>query len=257
MVEVVVKKSARKSQAKVSSRDRERSATAFRDVESVQRLMGELDSPWAYLVANLCYWGCGRVDAVLHLRGKDLLNGQIVYRRQFSKTDKSHAVPIHSELQIILNDYGELPMGWLFPARQGNKARKQYRQHWVTEDGISEAIAKGWSQGNQTRHSRDRGSLIRFTEAADGSIREVRSAQAFNQSVKRAADKLIAAGEEKYHGCSSHTFRRSMCSWLYFTKGFNLKQIQAISGHRSIDALQHYLELDTADTRAAFVELVV
>ena len=58
-----------------------------------------------------------------------------------------------------------------------------------------------------------------------------------------------------YDGCSSHTGRRSFCSNLA-NSGVSIRVIQKLSGHRSLQSVQPYLDANEDMVKSA-VELVV
>ena len=56
-------------------------------------------------------------------------------------------------------------------------------------------------------------------------------------------------------GASSHSFRRSMATNL-LNKGFTLREIMLITGHKNIATLQEYLDVDTSTTHKKYKKLI-
>ena len=250
-------KEKRSHRSKVS-RGRQGQATAFRDEADVLRLIEAMPEDWARLAATLAYYGCGRIDAVLHLKAEDIRNEKIRYRAEHAKTDTYHELKQFRSLREALTQYDLPATGYLFPA-QGRGGRKQYRQHWVVDepDAIANATEKGWRQSNTRKYVRSaKAWKIRFNETlAERQTVAVRSQFAFAKALKEAAEALINQGYAQYYGVSSHTFRRSMCSRLYFVEGWTLAAIMKVSGHRSLDALQKYLQVDASELAERFEEI--
>jgi len=79
-----------------------------------------------------------------------------------------------------------------------------------------------------------------------------------NESLTRqAADKalraaLIEAGLPS--GCSLHSFRRSLATTMA-SSGTNLKVVARFTGHRSLQQLASYIDVDTSHERAALAAL--
>ena len=63
------------------------------------------------------------------------------------------------------------------------------------------------------------------------------STQSFDKELRRVCD------WNNLLGISSHSFRRTQLTELY-RDGWSLREIQHISGHRSLQSLQEYLEID-------------
>ena len=63
------------------------------------------------------------------------------------------------------------------------------------------------------------------------------SSQSFDKELRRVCD------WNGLSGISSHSFRRTQLTELY-RDGWSLREIQHISGHRSLQSLQEYLEVD-------------
>tara|TARA_B100002019_G_scaffold27145_1_gene21051 strand:+ start:2792 stop:3418 length:627 start_codon:yes stop_codon:yes gene_type:complete len=66
------------------------------------------------------------------------------------------------------------------------------------------------------------------------------STQSFDKELRRVCD------WNNLKGISSHSFRRTQLTELY-RDGWSLREIQHISGHRSLQSLQEYLEIDKAE----------
>ena len=56
-------------------------------------------------------------------------------------------------------------------------------------------------------------------------------------------------------GASSHSFRRSMATNL-LNKGFTLREIMTITGHKNIATLQEYLDVDNSNTHQKYKQLI-
>ena len=56
-------------------------------------------------------------------------------------------------------------------------------------------------------------------------------------------------------GASSHSFRRSMATNL-LNKGFSLREIMHITGHKNIATLQEYLDVDKSNTHQKYKQLI-
>jgi integrase/recombinase XerD len=72
-----------------------------------------------------------------------------------------------------------------------------------------------------------------------------------------SADKILRAAfiELRIEGASTHSFRRTCLTQMH-KSGVPLKVIQQISGHRTLAALQKYLEVLDEDLEAAVETLV-
>ena len=55
-------------------------------------------------------------------------------------------------------------------------------------------------------------------------------------------------------GASSHSFRRSMATNL-LNKGFSLREIMHITGHKNIATLQEYLDVDKSNTHQKYKQI--
>ena len=65
-----------------------------------------------------------------------------------------------------------------------------------------------------------------------------------DHALRQACDKL------GFVGCSTHTFRRSALTHAH-SKGIQLKPIQFLSGHASLDMLSKYISISEAERRQA------
>ncbi len=74
------------------------------------------------------------------------------------------------------------------------------------------------------------------TQVTDQFIRPL-SSQSFDKELRRVCD------WNGLSGISSHSFRRTQLTELY-RDGWSLREIQHISGHRSLQSLQEYLDID-------------
>ena len=71
------------------------------------------------------------------------------------------------------------------------------------------------------------------------SIRRPLSTQSFDKELRKVCD------WNRLSGISSHSFRRTQLTELY-RDGWSLREIQHISGHKSLQSLQEYLDVDKA-----------
>ena len=69
------------------------------------------------------------------------------------------------------------------------------------------------------------------------SVRRPLSTQSFDKELRRVCD------WNGLSGVSSHSFRRTQLTELY-REGWSLREIQHISGHKSLQSLQEYLDVD-------------
>jgi integrase len=217
----------------VGRRDRQGQATAFKTPEPVLFLIEMIASEQNQLMAYLAYYGCARINAVTWLRAEDLQGGVLRFRKEHSKTSAVHTLKLAASLKAVL-EASQIPAsGYLFPARRGNQPKKQYRQRWV--DGQ------------------------RLTEVTGTAVRPVRSTQGFDKALAVTVTRIVSAddpgideaiaripeiaamGRQAYFGVSSHTFRRSMLQYLFYTLGWEAPKCMAISGHRSLDAFYRYI----------------
>jgi integrase/recombinase XerD len=72
-----------------------------------------------------------------------------------------------------------------------------------------------------------------------------------------SADKILRAAflELRIEGASTHSFRRTCLTQMH-KRGVPLKVIQKISGHKTLSALQKYLEVLDEDLDEAIATLV-
>ena len=68
-------------------------------------------------------------------------------------------------------------------------------------------------------------------------IRRPLSTQSFDKELRKVCD------WNRLSGISSHSFRRTQLTELY-RDGWSLREIQHISGHKSLQSLQEYLDVD-------------
>ena len=74
---------------------------------------------------------------------------------------------------------------------------------------------------------------------------------------RQAADLALRRtlnGRQLPSGCSLHTFRRSLATTMA-NSGINLKVVGRFTGHRSLQQLAAYIDVSTADERAALAAL--
>ena len=70
-------------------------------------------------------------------------------------------------------------------------------------------------------------------------VRRPLSTQSFDKELRKFCD------WNRLSGISSHSFRRTQLTELY-RDGWSLREIQHISGHKSLQSLQEYLDVDKA-----------
>ena len=229
-----------KTQAFSTSRNRENAATAFRELEPVTSLIDFIDADWARLAAYLAYYGCARINAVLHVTTEDLRGGKIRFRKQFSKTKSSHQVPIAPQLAPILDDArssGLIPKtGYLFPARNGNKASKVWKQAAIIDPDTGKWTGE------------------RSCEAIATEVRPVKTAKGFEYQLKKATDALIESGDDRYYGVSSHSFRRSFCQFMRYTLKMDPEECINISGHKTTASFDIYVGVQVEKSQSTFLE---
>ncbi|QNI81672.1 phage integrase [Synechococcus sp. RS9907] len=71
----------------------------------------------------------------------------------------------------------------------------------------------------------------------NGRFTQPLSSQSFDKELRRVCD------WNGLSGISTHSFRRTQLTELY-REGWSLREIQHISGHRSLQSLQEYLDID-------------
>ena len=71
----------------------------------------------------------------------------------------------------------------------------------------------------------------------NGGFTQPLSSQSFDKELRRVCD------WNGLSGISTHSFRRTQLTELY-REGWSLREIQHISGHRSLQSLQEYLDID-------------
>ncbi|MBD1998053.1 tyrosine-type recombinase/integrase [Leptolyngbya sp. FACHB-541] len=71
----------------------------------------------------------------------------------------------------------------------------------------------------------------------------------FRELVLRAAFKRLAI-----EGASTHSFRRTAITWMH-NERVPIKHIQSISGHKSLSALQRYIDVTEKDKEMAIATL--
>jgi integrase len=227
-------------------RGRSGKATGFKTITPVRYLIDRLESDKYRAIAALCFYGCARVNAVCHLQAIDLRNGKIHFVSRNSKTGKTHAVPILPELASILDGCDLPEHGHLFPPN--GKLPNRARAKWST-------VTDGNNKRRQAVVSR--------------SVRPCLSTQAVDAAISRAVDEIIRAEDaalkdipelehldspwDAYRGFSSHSFRRSMCMYLYYTKGLPAPICMGISGHKSLDAFLQYVQASSDEAQNAFM----
>ena len=70
------------------------------------------------------------------------------------------------------------------------------------------------------------------------------------QAADRALRVALSRVDDLPSGCSMHTFRRSLATTMAH-KGASLKTVCRFTGHRSLEQLSRYIDVSSADERAA------
>ena len=76
------------------------------------------------------------------------------------------------------------------------------------------------------------------------------STQSVDQYFRKTFDWIGVAG------ASTHSFRRTRLTYLHVDKKWSLKEIMDISGHKSIQSLQQYLDTDRKVTFDKYRQLL-
>ena len=180
--------------------------------EQLAQLWAELNFPHT-LIAQLAYYTGSRISEVCSLKIEDISAGQVVVRQH--KTDRTKEVVMVPQLRAAIAQ-AQLPSsGYLFPAAKWTRATvKQYRIQ-----------------------RQDNGDYY-FEKVGERPPRQHISTRAVDKALRRACDLL------GFEGVSTHTFRRSLATHLYYDAGVPLRQIMAITGHASLASLTSYLNLE-------------
>lgn len=92
--------------------------------EQFRQVVAEL-SPSMGALFSICYYTGCRVSEARQLTAEDVVGRSIVLRKATTKTKRTRSVPIHPQLQHIL-DQAQLPTtGYLFPGRKGGCVTRQ------------------------------------------------------------------------------------------------------------------------------------
>jgi integrase/recombinase XerD len=69
----------------------------------------------------------------------------------------------------------------------------------------------------------------------------------------RACDKALREALDYLgiRGAATHSFRRSLLTWLHFEKGYSLRTLQKITDHADIGSLARYLDVDRQEADEA------
>ena len=104
-------------------RDRHGQAEMWTE-EQFQQVMVEL-SPKMRAIFSICYYTGCRVSEARQLKAEDVVGNSIVLRKATTKTKRTRSVPIHPQLQRIL-DQAQLPTtGYLFLGRKAGCVTRQ------------------------------------------------------------------------------------------------------------------------------------
>lgn len=214
-------------------RDRQGQATAFKTPEPVLFLIDMIEGDQNQLMAYFAYYGCARINAVTWLQVEDIQGDVIRFRKEHSKTAAFHTLKMAESLRQVLEVYDLPQSGYLFPARRGNRPKKHFRQRVVDGERVSEV------SGKRVRPVR---STQGFDKALGAAVRRILTAEddGIDEALSRVPE-VARIGRQAFFGVSSHSFRRSMLQYLFYTKGWEAPKCMAISGHKSLDAFYRYI----------------
>lgn len=85
-------------------------------VEQLEELWHELEQPHR-LITQVCYYTASRVGEVCALRVEDVVNGEIVFRSQNTKTGMTRTIAIAPPLTQAISQVNLPEMGYLFPGK--------------------------------------------------------------------------------------------------------------------------------------------
>jgi integrase len=199
----------------------------------IEMIRGDLNQ----MMACFAYYGCARIDAVTWLKAEDLQGGVIRFRKEHSKTSKFHTLKMAASFCQVLEMYDPPKSGYLFPARRGNIPKKKFRQRWVEGQRVCEVVEYSVRPVRSTQS---------FDNALGAAVKRILTADDFgiDEAISKMPE-IASVGRQAYFGVSSHTFRRSMLQYLFYTLGWEAPKCMAISGHKSLDAFYRYIAYQT------------
>lgn len=283
VVEAVKQKRIRKRIGAGSHRGRDGQATGFRQVETIRFFIDRLTDDKYRAISAICYYCIARVDAVTHLRTKDLRQGKVHFISSTAKTKMHHTVEMVSDLQDILDDC-DLPVsGYLFPpaGSKPNGKRNVYTMVRTTDEERAAFRAEHGFDGPtaKTVVKQRRVRPCISTQAVDNAFAKIRAELCENPSddlriqilllpeiygrhvegygpiEKLQWEKALAQAHEVYWGVSSHSFRRSMCMHLFYEQGWPAPKVMGVSGHKSMDSFYKYVGYASEVAQADYVKL--
>lgn len=102
----------------------------------------------------------------------------------------------------------------------------------------------------------------------------MRSVSSFDYALNKAVERIVLGpqgdyynervstmpeiadiGRKAFHGVSSHSFRRSMAMYLFYTLDWDAAQCMGVTGHKSLDAFYQYIDYKT-DGLAAMMQSI-
>ena len=228
-------------------RDRQGQATAFKTPEPVLFLIEMIEGDQNQLMAYFAYYGCARINAVTWLQAEDVQGDVIRFRKEHSKTAAYHTLKMAASLKQVLETYDLPERGYLFPARRGNKPKKHFRQRLVDGERVTEV------SGKRVRPVR---STQGFDKALGAAVRRILTAEdtGIDEAISRVPE-VARVGRQAFFGVSSHSFRRSMLQYLFYTMGWEAPKCMAISGHRSLDAFYRYIAYETQAAQSEYAQI--
>ncbi len=188
------------------------------DPGDLQRLIGELDFPHR-LVAQLCYYTAARIEEVtlLHWDDVDRAGRALLYRSANTKTDTTRYAVMPDELMAVIAAAiaaGDLPTeGYLFPARRRSGKERVIRR-------------------------KDKAPVVK-------PVRATLAPRSVDHAIRKACVIL------NLKGVSTHSFRRSMATHLARIDGMTLADVAAVTGHKDLSSLSHYIDADQSRAIAA------
>lgn len=236
-----------------SNRGRDGKATGFKQVQTIRFFIDRFEIDKYRAIAALCYYTAARVNAVCHLRAKDLRGGMVHFVGRTAKTKKAHAVPMADELKAYLADCDLPEHGYLFPPN--GKIPNRDRLIYSTAPGENKGTTKTVVKGKAIRPCLS-------TQAFNDALSRVRAGICENPSpsvLEQLRELPELAGlktpSEAFYGFSSHSFRRSMCMHLFYEQGWPAPKVMAISGHKSLDSFYQYIGYHAEAAQADFTKL--
>lgn len=277
------KKRIRKRIGAESNRGRDGQATAFRQVETIQFFIDRLTEDKYRAIALLCYYCVARVDAVTHLRAKDIRQGAVHFVSRTAKTKTHHTVELSGALERGLDDCSLRASGYLFPpaGARPNRDRNQYTNVKTTEEERAAFRKKHGYDGPKSKTIVKQRKIrpCLSTQAVDNALCKIRAelcenppdslrmqilllpeiysrhAEDYGPMPQQQWAKALAQAHEVFWGFSSHSFRRSMCMHLFYEQSWPAPKVMGVSGHKSLDSFYKYVGYSTKVAQADYAKL--